>query len=213
MESVSVTEEPHKVYFICSPKDTAQIEECERSGANVVTVSFKPLSGDFARKINHAFSVTDEEWLFQAADDIRFSPGWDRQALATAARYRAGVIGTNDLGNPLVLRGKTSTHTLFRRSYIDDYGSGTVDDTGKVFCELYDHQYVDSEFIQTAKMRRQWAFSKNSIVEHLHPHWGKAEMDKTYEKATRRTSRDMQMFKDRLTLINQKTHEEKRARR
>lgn len=213
MESVANTKEEHTVYFICSPKDTDQIAECRNSGAEVLVASFKPLGGDFARKINYAFDATKEPWLFQGADDIRFSPGWDRQALATAKRFRAGVIGTNDLGNPLVLRGKTSTHTLFSREYIDEYGSGTIDDSGRVFCERYDHQYVDSEFIQTAKMRRQWAFSRNSVVEHLHPHWGKGEMDTTYEKATRRTKKDMELFKERLTLINKVTAGERRTRR
>lgn len=213
MESISVTEAEHEVYFICSPNDHEEIRECEQSGANVLVVSYKPLGGDFARKINHAFAETSEDWLFQAADDVRFRIGWDKQALAAAARYRAHVIGTNDLGNPLVIRGKTSTHTLFSRDYIEAYGNGTVDGTGKVFCELYDHQYVDSEFIQTAKMRKQFVFAKNSVVEHLHPHWGKGEMDQTYVKATRRTAKDMELFKERLTLINKLTAAEKRIRR
>lgn len=212
MESVAVTREEHVVYFICSPQDHEQIRECEQSGAEVLVSPFEPLGGDFARKINYAFSLTDEDWLFQGADDIRFSPDWEKHALATAARYRVSVIGTNDLGNPFVIRGRTSTHTLFGRSYIEEYGSGTVDNSGKVFSELYDHQYVDSEFIHTAQQRKQWAFAKDSVVEHLHPYWGKSKMDATYEKATRATSQDMQIYRDRLILIKNRTHRERRAR-
>lgn len=212
MESVANTEEDYTVYFICSPKDRDEIAECEQSGAEVLAVSFKPIGGDFARKINHAYSVTTEEWLFQAADDIRFSPKWDRHAMAVSLRQRVGVVGTNDLANPWVVRGRHSTHTLFRRSYIEEYEGGTVDDSGTVFCEQYDHQYVDVEFVQTAKMRKQWAFSKNSVVEHLHPHWGKAEMDPTYEKATRRTERDMALYRSRLVLIKNSTRLERRER-
>lgn len=210
MESVAVTKEPHTVYFICSPNDKRQIRECEKSGAEVIIASFNPRGGDFARKINLAYEMTEEEWLFQAADDIRFSSGWDHEALKVAMRFRAGVVGTNDLGNPSVRKGSHSTHTLFSRKYITMFGSGTVDNSGKVFSELYDHQYCDTDFVQTAKHRKQWAFSKNSIVEHLHPHWGKAEMDTTYAKATRKTQEDMKLFLSRLVLIKDATRRVRR---
>jgi len=213
MESTAVTKEDYNVYFICSPNDHDQIRECEQSGANVMVISYKPLGGDFARKINHAFDETEEDWVFQGADDIRFSLNWDLHAFRVAQRTRMGVIGTNDLGNPDVIRGRSSTHTLIRRSYIEEFGSGTFDNTGSIFCELYDHQYVDVEFVQTAKFRKQFAFAKNSVVEHLHPHWGKAKMDPTYEKATRRTQRDMQLYKDRLIGIKNQTLVERRSRR
>jgi len=213
MESVAITKEAHTIYFICSPQDKRQIAECKASGAEVMVVSFNPVGGDFARKINYGYELTNEPWIFQAADDIRFSADWEKHALLTSARYKAGVIGTNDLGNPLVKKGKTSTHTLFKREYIEEYGNGTVDGTGRVFHEGYDHQYVDSEFIQTARMRKQWAFSRYSVVEHLHPHWGKSVMDQTYKKATRATKRDQDLFVRRLTLINQMTSAERRVRR
>lgn len=213
MESVANTKKEHSVYFICSPNDRNQIAACKESGAEVLIVPFRPGAADFARKINYGFDVTTEPWLFQGADDIRFSPDWEKHAFDTAMRYRAGVIGTNDLGNPLVMRGKTSTHTLFRRAYIEEYGSGTVDDSGRVFSELYDHQYVDNEFIQTARMRKQFAFSQNSVVEHLHPHWGKSLMDMTYRKAVRHSTKDRTLFQKRLSLINTATAGERRVRR
>lgn len=213
MESVANTKEAHSVYFICSPRDRDQIAACKESGAEVLVVRFHPQAGDFAKKINYGFDVTTEPWIFQGADDIRFSPGWEKYAFDTAMRYRTSVIGTNDLGNPLVMRGKTSTHTLFRRGYIEEYGSGTVDDSGRVFCELYDHQYVDNEFIQTARMRKQWAFSPKSVVEHLHPHWGKSLMDMTYRKAIRHSTKDRMLYQRRLSLINMATAGERRVRR
>lgn len=213
LESVANTQEEHKVYFICSPGDRAEIKECEQSGAEVFKFHRKAGPGDFAQKINFAFDNTTEDFLFQGADDIRFRPGWDRQALRLSRKVHGGVIGTNDLWNPDVKRGRNSTHTLFARSYIEEFGSGTADNTGRVFCELYDHQYVDVEFIHTAKMRRRFVFSRNSIVEHLHPHWKRAEMDATYEKATRHTAQDRRLFMDRLILIKDQTLLERRARR
>jgi hypothetical protein len=122
------------------------------------------------------------------------------------------VIGTNDLGNPLVKRGIHSTHTLFSRSYIDEYG-GTADDTGLIFSEAYDHQWTDSEFIETARLRRMYAFSKRSIVEHMHPHWGKGEMDDTYTKALRCTNEDMKLFQRRRTSVTRAVQTQLRQNR
>ena len=158
-------------------------------------------AGNFARKINWAFTQTSREWFFQGADDIRFSAGWDVEAFRIAERRRASVIGTNDLHNPLVKRGKHSTHTLIRRSYIEEHG-GTFDGTGLVFHEGYDHQWVDNEFIETAKFRKAWAFSAGSVVEHFHPHWGNAHTDPTYRKATRATRKDMLLYRERMLAIN-----------
>ena len=141
LESVSVTEEPYRVYFICTAGDRAEIEACKKTDAHVLIHPEPAGKANFAKKINWAFGQTDEEWIFQAADDIRFSSGWDKWAFVTANRSRASVIGTNDLGNPQVRRGTHSTHTLFRRSYIAEYESGTVDGSGLVFSELYDHQW------------------------------------------------------------------------
>lgn len=193
LETVKVTDCEYRVYFICSPGDREQIKACRRSKMETLVCDWEPGRGDFAKKINWAFPQTDSPWVFQAADDLCFHWGWDIFALRIAGQRGAGVIGTNDLGNPLVKRGGHSTHTLIRRSYIDEYG-GTYDDTGLVFCELYDHQYCDNEFVQTAIRRGQWAFAKRSIVEHLHPHWGKAPPDATYEKATRATREDGQLY-------------------
>ena len=199
VDSATITESEHRVIFICSPKDREQIKACEATGADTLIVDWHPGVGDFAKKINYGFEHSDSEWVFQGADDIRFQPGWDHQALMLARKQRRRVIGTNDLHNPSVKRQLSSTHTLFARSYIEKYG-GTEDDTGTVFCELYDHQFVDTEFVEVARRRREWAFARHSVVEHLHPHWGFGEMDDTYRKALRATGADYRLFRDRMGL-------------
>ena len=197
LESLSTTHEAYRVFFICSPDDTAQIEACLDSGQETLTVHWHPGKADYAKKINWGFEQTDSEWVFQGADDIRFKDNWDTAALRTAALRGKRVIGTNDLHNPLVKRGGTSTHTLFRRSYIEEYG-GTHDNTGRVLHEGYDHQYVDNEFCETARRRDEWAFCKQSIVEHLHPHWGLVEEDETYRKADRARGQDFRRYHQRM---------------
>lgn len=193
------TSEPFQVFLICSPGDS-QVRACQNSGYTTWIVPWEPGRADFARKINWAFARTSGEWIFQGADDIRFSAAWDVEALRVAERYGASVVGTNDLHNPSVKARIHSTHTLFRRSYIEEYG-GTFDGSGVVFSEAYDHQFVDNEFIELAKMRGQWAFAQRSLVEHLHPVWGLAEWDPTYEKAFRETSEDTALFASRMRLL------------
>lgn len=197
-ESVRATCEA-RIIFLCSPEDEDEIAACLRTGEEVIVMDTPAGSGDFARKINRGFREGESEFVFQGADDIRFHPGWLEHALAVAAKG-LGVIGTNDLGNPLVKRGGHSTHSLIRRSYINHFG-GTLDGSGLVFSEAYDHQWCDTEFVLTARKRRQWGFSKLSIVEHLHPHWGKAPMDATYEKSLRATTEDGILYRQRMKML------------
>ena len=170
-----------RLVFLCSPGDEEEIAACRAvTTAQTVVVPFEREPGDYARKINYGISITDEEWVFQGADDLRFHDGWLEAALRTAERMNAapGVIGTQDLGNRLVKYGKHSTHSLVSRAYIEEMG--TADGPGLMH-EGYHHNFVDTEMVETAGYRRRWAFAKNAVVEHLHPHWNKGEMDATYD--------------------------------
>lgn len=195
----SGTRSEYRVVLIFSPDDDA-INEAVDSEALLLTADWQPGHADYAKKLALGYEHTDEPWLFQGATDLVFQPGWDTQALHLAGRTGCKVIGTNDLGNPLVMRGRHSTHSLIAREYIESWG-GTADDSGMIFSEAYDHQWSDCEFVETAKRRRQFAFAQGSVVEHLHPHWGKAEMDETYEKAHRATQEDMKRFIERRSMV------------
>ena len=209
--SLEVTQTPFRLLFICNHDDPAEIAACEAVG-EVLIVPWSAGKADFAKKINYAFERTENEWLFQGADDIRFSPGWDHHALMVARKRERKVIGTNDLHNPLVKRAAHSTHTLFARSYIEEQG-GTFDGSGTVFSEEYDHQFVDSEFCETAKRRGVWAFSKQSIVEHFHPHWGNAPDDPTYRKSARDAAGDRRLYMQRMGFHSRITRDQRRAAR
>lgn len=116
----------------------------------------------------------------------------------------AGVIGTNDLGNPRVLAGRHSTHPLVSRRYANEMG--TLDGPGQVVAEVYDHQYCDDELVLTAQRRAEWAFAREAVVEHLHPFFGKAEMDATYDKAIAKTADDRATFMRRRRQLNRGGH-------
>lgn len=197
LESIhATTGVEHRVIFVCSPGDEAT-KVCKKTGEETVVVPWEPGRADFARKINLVFPRVSEPWVFQGATDLKFHPQWAERALHVAEASRIGVVGTNDLGNPSVVRGKHSTHILFSRDYIERFG-GTYDNTGIVFSEEYDHQFVDTEFIQTAILRRQFQPCLRSVVEHLHPHWGKGEMDDTYVKSEREFREDAKIFNNRM---------------
>lgn len=194
---------PHSVHFLCSPSDHEVIAACryaalEYHGVSVRVVPWEPGPGDWARKINLGFRETREPFLLLGASDLRFHPGWDEAALRVASKTGAGVIGTNDLGNRTVMAGKHSTHPLVRRLYIEEYG--TIDEPGQVLHESYAHQWVDTELVETARKRGQWAFAADSHVEHLHPFWKKGAMDSTYEKALSTSREDHRLFMQRRRL-------------
>jgi len=189
----------HTILFLCSPGDEAGSEACFNTGERTLVVGWEPGSGDYARKINHGYAVTSNPFIFTAADDITFTPGWDTEALKVAERTGAGMVGTNDAANPLVMRGKHSTHSLFSRAYIDTVGGTFFDGPGIIYHEQYSHQWIDTESVKAAMDRGQWAFATNSVVAHHHPIYDRTvAYDDTYRKALGDASADQRLYKERL---------------
>lgn len=184
--------------FICSPGDDAEIEACRATGAEVVVTDFPAGPGNFAMKTNLAARLTDEPWVFAGADDLRFHPGWAEEMIRVGEQAGAGMVGSDDLGNGMVRAGRHSTHSLFRRDYITE--CGTVDQPGLVYHEGYDHQQVDTEAYETAVARGCFVFARRARVEHLHPFWGKGDLDATYEKGLAASAADRALFHQRRRL-------------
>ena len=170
-----------RLVFVVSPGDDLELAACVATGADVVEATWPAGHGDFARKVNLAAELTAERFVFQAADDVEFAAGWDDEALRVAEDTGAGVVGTNDNANPVVKQGRHATHSLIRRSYIDDPGA-SMDGPGTVFSVAYGHQYCDNELVQLAQARGEWAFAERAVVTHRHWVWGTAPKDATYAK-------------------------------
>lgn len=185
----------HRIIFLCSPKDKTEILACQHTDVDDVhIVGWDPGPGDFARKTNWGYAITSEPFVFCGADDLTFTEGWDVEALRVAEETGAGVIGTWDGANPATMAGKHSTHPLVRRSYIEECG-GTIDDSGAIYCELYDHQCVDNELIELARTRNRWAFAEHSKIIHHHPIYDRSvKMDATYTKALAKGRDDISLF-------------------
>lgn len=198
LESVeAATPEPHRVMFVASSDDRPMIDEIIRVAESDPLVTLEVLApnrvGDYARKVNHALAVSSEPFLFTAADDLAFHPDWLRFALTAMQAPAVGVVGTDDL-SPTArnLAGEHSTHLLVRRTYAVELG--TIDERGKIFHEGYAHEFVDDELVATAKARGAWYFERRSVVEHLHPSWGKAKPDALYRQQAVRMNRGRALF-------------------
>lgn len=171
-----------RVLFALTPGDASVFDAVALAGEEHVTVAREPV-GDYQRKINQGIAATTEPLIFTGADDLRFHAGWFEAAVARMTG-RVGVVGTNDLCNPRVMRGEHATHMLVSRAYVERFG--TIDEPGKFLHEGYPHEMCDDEAVGTARKRRAWAFAGDSHVEHLHPMVGKAPMDPMYAEQPRR---------------------------
>lgn len=193
----AATPEPHEVHFAATAGDSDLIAEIVRLAEDDPAIVLHVLApnrvGDYARKINHAYRASSAPFLLLGADDLAFHPGWLPAALAHFASPFVGVVGTQDLApTDRARNGEHSTHCLVRRDYADRFG--TIDEPGKILHEGYPHEYVDDELVETAKARGAWSFAGDSIVEHLHPSWGKAPTDVLYAGQRRRMESGRRVF-------------------
>jgi hypothetical protein len=161
-----------------------------------IEVIFNQRSRSYAGAINTAIEMHRSHkqpfWYFFGADDLLFHDGWLDQMFDLIPQF--DVIGTNDLGNPEVMSGIHSTHSLVSKKYAEN---GCVTQPGFPLCEEYEHNWCDTEFIETAKSRNAFAPCLASVVEHRHWAWHKAKMDATYEKGLRTEAKDRALFQER----------------
>lgn len=188
----------HTIVFICTEGDTDVIAAVAAHDDVRLEVIPPNERGDYAKKINHGYRVTDEPALFLGADDLRFHRGWFETASRHFRHPHVGVVGTQDRANHRVRRGLHATHPLVARSYVQRYG--TIDEDDLVLHEGYLHEFVDDEFVETAKARKAFVFEHHSIVEHLHPTVGKAPWDPLYQAQGARMRQDRAVFNARRPL-------------
>ena len=197
MRSLRATTGLATVYAVANQDDPETVKAWDEAGATILYAD----GISFAAKVNAGYAQTTEPWLFITGDDVRFHPGWLDHAQEAAADEHS-VVGTNDLGNPRVVRGEHATHMLIRRSYADEVGV-SWDGPGSVCHEGYRHWFVDDEIVTAARQRGAFAFAPGSIVEHLHPAWGKGEQDEVYELGQESQDTDRALFIERASLVGQ----------
>lgn len=173
------------------------VEEDEFRHIAGATVMTRPGGyGKYTAAANDGYRRTREPIIFSAADDLNFHPGW-LEAARAKLDDRIRVVGTNDLGNPATLAGESSTHHLIDRRYLDDVGGVFDEGPGSFLHEGYDHNYNDTEFIETAKLRGVWSPCLEAVVEHMHPLWGKGQDDAGYQRSRGSIGGDTDLFTQR----------------
>jgi hypothetical protein len=179
-------------YAVVHEDDTETAVAWKEAGASVLTGP----AFTFAEKCNAGYRETREPWLFLVGDDVEFRPAWLDHAEHVAYTQQAAVVGTNDLGNPRVTKGEHATHMLVSRRYVDEFGA-SWDGPGVLCHEGYRHWFVDDELVTVAKQRGVWAAALGSVVEHMHPLFGKGDMDGVYELGQSHSDADRATFESR----------------
>lgn len=178
--------------FVCGTEDDAR-PWVERAARRVASRSHT-----FPVKVNDGYRVAaDHDWFLFVGDDVTFRPGWWDHALFTARTSGCGFIATNDLCNPYVMVGRHATHPIMSRRYIEQHGA-SWDGPGTVAHEAYRHWFVDNEWTARAHQLGEFAYSPASIIEHLHPVYGKGVDDAVYAKARTNRDRDQALIEKRV---------------
>lgn len=173
----------HVVTFVAEADDQATLDVV--GYLQSVDASIRLVVNDRAKSCLGAFNAgvaaSTEPFWFASGDDVRFHAGWDALCLAKM-NAETWVVGTNDLYNPNVTRGRAATHFLVDRRFSDSIG-GTYDETpGVVAWEGYGHDYFDWELVEVAKAHGRWAPCLESVVEHRHWAFKQSRRDATYER-------------------------------
>lgn len=190
---LSSTDVSLNILFLTSKGDTGEIKAVRAAGAKQASFDGPPAQGQYAKKINLGYRKTKNPFLFLGADDIFFQRGWAEEALRVAGE-RFSVISTNDRSNAMVMSGLLATHSLVRRSYMDDPG-GSLEGPGSIYFEGYNHNFVDVELSVLARHRGVFAYARSAIVRHMHPLFNRSvPRDDTYVAGLRDFEQDRSTF-------------------
>lgn len=186
-----------ELFFVIDPDDEAELLAIQAAHAKFLV---SDRGSTFAQKINSGFEQTLQPWIFVCGDDVRFHDGWVAAARKLSDRY--DVIGTNDHpdgnGNPRVAAGVHADHFFVRRAYVDRWG-GCLGPG--VLSEKYRHFFCDIETVELAKARRVFSPCLTSLVEHMHPDLGKADVDDVYLKGWAEKEHDAAEWARRQPLV------------
>lgn len=181
------------IIFIVEDDDHEVKQVCLNSEAKVLVNKRKR---NYAGAINTAVQELDYNYFFVSADDFKFHANWLPPLLRESKSF--AVIGPEDLGNPMVRDGMLAVSSLVRKDYVPFACLGFPDN---LLFEGYHHNYVDTELTQTAIYREQYKYCPTSIVEHMHPNYGKSTIDSTYGK-----SMNMKLMMEDEHLFNSRRH-------
>jgi GT2 family glycosyltransferase len=184
----ATTKTPYTLYFGIEPEDTASIAAAKATGHKVVVNKY---DGGYANTVQSMYEESKEPFFFHANDDFVFLEGWELEPIKMLEdNPKLMVVGCND--------GTSTTNfwtiSMVRRKYIKEM-SGVVDMPNRVFYP-YGHNFIDTEFSQTAIKRGVWEACKSDCIEHK-----REGHDETYEKNNATYQGDQVTYYKRLELF------------
>lgn len=170
-----------RVIFVADVADAPSLEVLSRiCGCGTNGDTFLVRDGTYPEKINAACRAGRGDLVLPTADDVVFHAGWLEAALAALQDPAVQVLGTDDL-SPATASREHATMPILRRSYIDSPGA-VWGEAGTVFNKGYSHNFCETETWQLALHRGVTGWAEDCVIEHLHPAWGKREIDETDRK-------------------------------
>lgn len=116
--------------------------------------------------------------LMMGGDDIAFStPGWDALVREALPEDLITVVHGNDLSPNSATIG---THPFVSREWVETLGYLTP--------PYFESDYVDLWLCEVADALGRRVYLPDVVIEHLHPGFGKAEWDSTYQERVDRAA-------------------------
>lgn len=131
------------------------------------------------------------DWFVLANDDQVYNEDWLQNALLSAEKHGAHVVGFNDLHTNI---DEYAPHFMMTGEFIQTELGGFMAPPE------YKTWWFDREICERAHRLGVYAPSWKSIVEHCHPDWGTAEVDSTYEEMTPYREVDRELYLSRQAL-------------
>lgn len=170
-----------EIYFVVNNEDAPTYHVVQGMEGPVRAVLTEKRG--YPKAVNVGFHASTEELVAIVNDDVKFHEGW-WEGLQPALTYQASVIATNDL-SPHTEGGNACTQPIVRRDYIEMHG-GAWGEPGVVMHEEYIHNFSETELYDVARSRGVAGYAPECVIEHVHPDWGKAEIDDTYLAGSKR---------------------------
>jgi glycosyltransferase involved in cell wall biosynthesis len=148
-----------------------EILKPEQISVNIIDRSTVMKSGLW----NKAVEVAHADVLLGGSDDMIFrTKGWDRimmEALSTFEKDGIGMVWGDD-GSPGHGRWLHTTNLFYRRLF---------DALGYLYPDYWENEWMDNWLTEIMRGVGRTIWLPDLLIEHMHPYFGKASMDETYQ--------------------------------
>ena len=195
IESFYANSSVAQLYFIVEPDDLETHKELELLFIENPDFKIIIFRGEYVNAINAGVNFTNEPFVFCGADDILFSPNWDKKLLRIMKCKSVGVTGGID-DWACSRSGVHISHPLVRREYIQN-GSYWQSEGKYLYCPEYKHYQCDIELEQLAWTKGVFKLCNEVTIAHNHYVNHKSEDDETYQRSRKNLKVDTAVYDKR----------------